>query len=667
MERESRLEQHFDAHPKGGAEIAEGMLDETEKTVFSDSSSKADISRPNTHTTVEEDLETHSQRSDSQFGSSISSKEFGRSRTSHGTDLAQLEQDVLAKLRANPRNYTTEARNNTTRAQLAQLERDVAAKVLALAPPANAAPPTPGAHATTDPNPRRGTKSIGLARKGSVTKQEMVDASSPTLRSLLGASSLRRSQSLQLEDLEEAVFQKLGQQRLITTAPGGRSDQDTDVVIDIGDPEKEIDRRDNAEDGEYLTTLGGDPDDGAPQFVLPDGFPQNEIDPYGNAASTVSTDHGMFAEPEYEHGSYDGETGEHGYTHAVAVPVQEALTSAIEYDHDSKPPLFKNRRFRYYIMAAAVALVIIAVVTTMVAIYGFPESKTQPPSPAPTTEREGTSIRKQLVAVVGQKAMSDPASPAALAADWIINEDAMQVAPEADNLIQRFIMALFYISTTQEKEWLSCNRAKPGETDDCLYSKVLQIVPQFLYEEVDNSRWLSSVHECYWAGTFCDEFSQVRAFDLRGQLIRGTFPTEIAKMPYLQSLTFMWNEFYGTMPDELSNMKHLLNIELHTNYFTGTIPHSWYNSQAIQRISIGDNMLSGSIPTEIGQLETMKGLHIWDNMHTGTIPTEIGGMKFLCKFVFFRPTTIFLILFLLLTTSSFFLNLQLSQDGLATF
>jgi hypothetical protein len=70
-------------------------------------------------------------------------------------------------------------------------------------------------------------------------------------------------------------------------------------------------------------------------------------------------------------------------------------------------------------MAVAVVLVIIALITSLVVIYGIPMSKIQPPTLAPMTERKKAtiSIREQLVAVVGEKLLSDPASLVALAAD----------------------------------------------------------------------------------------------------------------------------------------------------------------------------------------------------------------------------------------------------------
>jgi hypothetical protein len=229
--------------------------------------------------------------------------------------------------------------------------------------------------------------------------------------------------------------------------------------------------------------------------------------------------------------------------------------------------------------------------------------------------------------------MADPDSPHARAANWIINEDPRMLEPEADNLIQRFLLSLFYLATTERQPWLSCNPPVGDETYMCNYTKLAQVFPEVEYENVLWGRWLSWEHECGWAGVFCDEFNQTRAVELPGQQIRGTLPSEIALMPYLQSLTFNWNELYGTMPSELASMKHLLNIELHYNFFTGQVPAEWYAAQALQRVNFAGNFLSGSIPTEIGQLSTMKGFFSFENSIGGTIPSEIGKMKFLCKFL----------------------------------
>lgn len=358
--------------------------------------------------------------------------------------------------------------------------------------------------------------------------------------------------------------------------------------------------------------------------------------PPESAPQTIAA-HGISNEPDVEYGTYNGGDG-HGFddTLAVAVAVSPEeedafIPSAIEYEPDSKPPIYKNRRFRFYVVVATIGLVAIGVGVAF-GVTKSQKSGSPAPTPAPTTVRETTNIMSQLTGVVGENKLQNAMSTHARAANWIINEDPRLLPEEADNLIQRFLLTLFYMSTTTEdRQWLSCNPPVGSETSLCNFTKLAQVWPEVAYENITWGRWLSEEHECNWAGVFCDEFNQTRAIELPGQQIRGTFPSEIALMPYLQSLTFNWNEFYGTMPSELASMKHLLNIELHYNFFTGQVPPEWYEAQALQRINFAANYLSGTIPTEIGQLSTMKGFFSFENSIVGTVPTEVGKMKFLCK------------------------------------
>lgn len=353
------------------------------------------------------------------------------------------------------------------------------------------------------------------------------------------------------------------------------------------------------------------------------------------SAPTMIAAHGMVNEPDVEYGTYGGGADGHGFDDTLAVAVAVSgeeedafIPAAIEYDPDSKPPIFRNRRFRFYCIAATILLAAIAVGAAL-GVTASKDTGSKAPTPAPSTYRESLGIIDQLISVVGEASLADPDSPHARAANWIINEDPRMLEPEADNLIQRFLLSLFYLATTERQPWLSCNPPVGDETYMCNYTKLAQVFPEVEYENVLWGRWLSWEHECGWAGVFCDEFNQTRAVELPGQQIRGTLPSEIALMPYLQSLTFNWNELYGTMPSELASMKHLLNIELHYNFFTGQVPAEWYAAQALQRVNFAGNFLSGSIPTEIGQLSTMKGFFSFENSIGGTIPSEIGKMKFL--------------------------------------
>ena len=82
------------------------------------------------------------------------------------------------------------------------------------------------------------------------------------------------------------------------------------------------------------------------------------------------------------------------------------------------------------------------------------------------------------------------------AAKWILEDDPMNLPLEAENLIQRYILAYLYyeLSANGTRPWNYCNPPAQGEADKCLYNKTMA-----------TSRWLSGASECDWSGVSCGE------------------------------------------------------------------------------------------------------------------------------------------------------------------
>jgi hypothetical protein len=145
------------------------------------------------------------------------------------------------------------------------------------------------------------------------------------------------------------------------------------------------------------------------------------------------------------------------------------------------------------------------------------------PSPkdtsAPTNFRESLGIRDQLELVVGKQKLDDVTTPHYRAMQWIINDDPYEILPDANNLAQRFILAVFYFSTIEKGDWLSCG-AKFSDLEDsyCVYQVLARVYSAFpwnnVYVGVPKYRWLSVEHECDWAGNACDDFNQTRAISV---------------------------------------------------------------------------------------------------------------------------------------------------------
>ena len=85
----------------------------------------------------------------------------------------------------------------------------------------------------------------------------------------------------------------------------------------------------------------------------------------------------------------------------------------------------------------------------------------------------------------------------------------MQLPPDAPNLIQRFVLAEFYFSTTVRGPWRSCNPPTVGsnETHECDFQLLQWSWPELVFDAVPSNRWLGKTHECEWAGITCEKES----------------------------------------------------------------------------------------------------------------------------------------------------------------
>lgn len=379
------------------------------------------------------------------------------------------------------------------------------------------------------------------------------------------------------------------------------------------------------------------------------GLDEKGFDEGNRAAPQQIASHGAAIVPDVEHGvdaggmanggpsvDYGQFDNEEGLAVAVAVSPDEDeafIPAAIEYDPDSKPPLLKNRRFRLYTCAAAILLIVVVCgvvvgVTMNTAKKGqfdleyvnATDRPTGSPTPAPTPAFYLDAVGDTIYNLVGDK-MYDQGTPYALAADWIVNYDPMQLGPRDANIAQRYLLAMLFFEWNG-MDWTECTPTDdPNDTDceatcyDWLYGDPF---------DCDKKRWLSNSHECEWLGVTCPEDRSVRGLELIYNNLNGTLPTEIAKLESLQQLSLIENSISGTIPTELGSMKHLFDIELNWNFLTGSIPEEIYDSRILFRINVYKNLLTGTISPNIGRIAALEGLHVGENALTGPIPTEIG-------------------------------------------
>lgn len=374
---------------------------------------------------------------------------------------------------------------------------------------------------------------------------------------------------------------------------------------------------------------------------------------------------------------------EDGLAVAMAVDTaaeDEFIYAAVEYDPDSKPPLYKNRRFRVY---SCIAFVIILSVSVVVVVYITKSTKadeivnvnvdytpppTASPTVAPTTDREASGIKEQIEAGVLQRGVTfqdldKETDPRWMALDWILFKDMMQLQSNDKNLYQRYVMALLAFSL-DSLAWKYCGEHR--EFDPKFGNVTAEFVVEnctvldITGEEEGHGVWLSSTPECGWYGAICSSDDVLRGLQLIGNSLIGEIPPEISQLRFLQFLAFNGNCLYGTIPPELSSMPNLLSLELQGNGLSGSMPSEMYDATKLQLLNVAmqyeyndkcqrsnssyvytlyargnpDNGynwgLTGNVlGNHTSSWKSMKGLHLFDNSFTGQIDDGIGELKYL--------------------------------------
>jgi hypothetical protein len=316
------------------------------------------------------------------------------------------------------------------------------------------------------------------AKYGGRSTRSMTSASQPGVESLTGSEARAAEETRRRKDPRSSARETAAAAAAVAAAgtigiaATGGADEDSNEVyrqrmnakieqMEADMSQTELNPAKDSDDDEFVEK--------SEPFSLPVVYEDVDKELGEDATRAVQTEnvaaHGSTRPPEVEYGQVAG--GDTGLAVAMAIDEDEVdpmLPSAIEYDPDAKPPLYRNRRFRLYAFVGVV--VFIAVVAAVVAaVVTQNDSGSQDPTPAPTTLLESL-YRQQFVNEVGEQ-VNVVGSPYDRAADWIMFEDPVRLPPDAPNLIQRYQLVLFYFLTTNngEKRWNSCNPPLPNETD----------------------------------------------------------------------------------------------------------------------------------------------------------------------------------------------------------
>ncbi|CAB9505672.1 leucine Rich Repeat [Seminavis robusta] len=309
---------------------------------------------------------------------------------------------------------------------------------------------------------------------------------------------------------------------------------------------------------------------------------------------------------------------------AVARPVaeNEAPTQIARPDKE-----FKNKKTRSSTLVISILLGCLLVIgVTVGSICGAgicTGSNADMETQAPTSIRFFVlaEIQDKIVKTFGRdyfpttngEVELEPGHPRIQALNWLVFEDPLQLTPDADHLLQRFIMALTYLQTSQNTGWRICEQSMTTET--CWMDVRGR-------GEESTNRWLTGVHECGWAGVYCeDETMNMTSLELENVGLNGPLPMELASLPELKRLRLAGNVLYGTIPISYSSFPSLTSLDLEHNKLSGKIPTDWFGTR-LEGALFTNNSLTGTIPTEVGLFDT-KYFRFGSNSLSGSIPTEL--------------------------------------------
>ena len=121
-------------------------------------------------------------------------------------------------------------------------------------------------------------------------------------------------------------------------------------------------------------------------------------------------------------------------------------------------------------------------------------------------------IRVRINAVSSPNDLNNPATPQAMALDWITNLDSRFLCPDDPQLKQRYSLAAFYYSTRGNR-WNMCdapdNFLDPLEIAAANARCMIEPMPG-----TGSDAWLTPSDECAWGGVVCDSNGMVERMDI---------------------------------------------------------------------------------------------------------------------------------------------------------
>ena len=120
-----------------------------------------------------------------------------------------------------------------------------------------------------------------------------------------------------------------------------------------------------------------------------------------------------------------------------------------------------------------------------------------------TPSRDFLAISNQIKRIIPSTVLYNTSTPQYRALEWILFTDPMKLGQSDPNLVQRYVLALFYFQTTARYGSWNSSCIPPDSTESiyCTGSE-------------SRIRWLSDSSECEWDGVLCNDANQTTSLEL---------------------------------------------------------------------------------------------------------------------------------------------------------
>jgi len=205
----------------------------------------------------------------------------------------------------------------------------------------------------------------------------------------------------------------------------------------------------------------------------------------------------------------------------------------------------------------------------------------------------------------------------------------LHLCPQDAQLIQRYVVAVFYFSTRGDR-WVQCSApttsTSAAESEAALQAANTMCMLDVVGYDSGTNAWLTPDTECSWGGVGCNEKNEVVQIEMEQNGVAGTLPHELSRLQHLRNLVLEEGILTGTIPTELGKIQTLEQIDFNFNLLQGSIPEELYSLGNLRQLDLNDNELTGAISTRVGELSQLTFFQLENNLFTGMVPTQMGAL-----------------------------------------